>query len=417
MDDRIAVWLAGTKIAVICRDRERIDLTYTPDALKMFPAGTPLLTLSLPLVAQRYSKGIVRPFLDGLLAEGESRSALARRHRVSRDDTFGLISALGRDCAGALVIQPEGEPDPPSPSILTAEPINDSELAELVTNLPNAPLGIDDRVRISLAGVQEKLLLTRMSDGGWGRPVDGTPSTHILKPEIARFTNTVENEVFAMRVAKHLGIDVAPVEMITIADCKLIVVERFDRVVRDDGSVARLHQEDLCQATGIPPEKKHQEDGGPSLRRIAEILDDFADAGDVAKLLRVVTLNVVIGNGDAHGKNFSLLHREPGTLQLAPAYDLMSTLPYGDDQLAMYIDDVRQTSRVTGDRLANEAVSWGLPRRRAAEIIADLLDRVPDAVTTASAEVEGVPPAYPALIESQLAQLRTGLDTAKPSGF
>ena len=163
-----------------------------------------------------------------------------------------------------------------------------------------------------------------------------------------------------MRVAQHLGLDVAPVETTEVLHRKLIVIERYDRVVHDDGSVERLHQEDFCQAVGIPPDRKYEEDGGPSLRRIAGIVQAVASRESVEELLRAVTLNALIGNGDAHAKNFSLLHDGSGGLRLAPLYDMMSTLWYGDDKLAMYIDDVRRTNRVTGDRLINEATRWGL---------------------------------------------------------
>jgi serine/threonine-protein kinase HipA len=120
-----------------------------------------------------------------------------------------------------------------------------------------------------------------------------------------------------------------------------------------------------------------------------------------------VTLNVLIGNGDAHAKNFSLLHKRSGALRLAPLYDLMSTLWYGDDRLAMHIDDVRRTNRVTGARLINEATRWGLTRRRAAEIIEDMLDRTPGAVAAASTETEGLPGELSKLVNSQVAQVRS----------
>ena len=320
-------------------------------------------------------------------------------------DTYGLIRALGRDCAGAVVIQPADDPALAHPTTLTAQLLSNDEVGDLVANLRAAPLGVSDRVRISLAGVQEKLLLTRLPDGAWGRPVDGTPSTHILKPEIARFPSTVENEVFCMRVAKHLGLAVANVETMVINGRKLIVVERYDRIVHQSGSVERLHQEDFCQALGLLPDKKYEPDGGPSLKRIAEILQAAAVPDSVETLLRAVTLNVLIGNGDAHGKNFSLLHDPSGALRLAPLYDLMSTLYYEDDRLAMYIDNVHRTNRVTADRIVNEAARWGLSKRRASEVITDLLQRAPAAVVAAAAETPGLPPELPALVESQLAQV------------
>lgn len=407
MAGQLAVWLYGTRVAMIERERGRLRLTYTGEALATYSLGVPLLSLSLPLTPERYGHGLVRPFLDGLLPEGESRQAIANDFDLLAEDTFGLIQALGRDCAGAIIIQAASEPAPPRPTTLTAEPLADSDIEELVANLRSAPLGVSGRVRISLAGVQEKLLLTRMPDGRWGRPVDGTPTTHILKPEIDRFPNTVENEAYCMRLALNLGLEIPPVETTTIGGRRLIIVERYDRHVQPDGSVERIHQEDFCQATGILPVKKYEEDGGPSLGRVAEILQATAPPDSLETLLRAVTLNVVIANGDAHGKNFSLLHDpSSGALRLAPLYDLVSTLFYGDDRLAMYVDDVRRSTKVTAERIVNEAARWGLSRPRATEIVDDLLDRIPDAAQAAREETVGLPSDIPEVVATQLRRVR-----------
>lgn len=407
MADELAVWLYGERVAIIDRERGRPRLVYASEALSRYALGTPLLSLSLPVGNRRFTQGIVRPFLDGLLPEGESRKSIARDIGVPPNDTYGLMRELGRDCAGAVVVQPAEDPPPPRPTTATAEPLVPEEIDALVRNLRSAPLGAGGRVRISLAGVQEKLVLTRMPDGSWGRPVDGTPSTHILKPEIAAYPLTVENEAFCMRVARHLGLDVAAVETTEIAGRKLIVVERYDRAVSADGSVERIHQEDFCQATGIAPEAKYEEDGGPSLQRIAGTLQSVAAPDSLERLLQAVTLNVLLGNGDAHGKNLSLLHHVSGALTLAPLYDLMCTLHYGDDRLAMYIDDVHRTNRVTAQRIANEAVRWGMPRERAMAMIGDLLDQAPAAMAAAGEETDGVPGEMVSTIERQLAQFAT----------
>jgi serine/threonine-protein kinase HipA len=192
---------------------------------------------------------------------------------------------------------------------------------------------------------------------------------------------------------------------------KLIVVQRYDRIVHPDGSVERIHQEDLCQAIGILPDNKYQESGGPSLRRIAEILQAVASLGDVELLLRATTLNVAIANGDAHGKNFSLLHDMSGALHFAPLYDLMSTIGYGDNRLAMYIDTVQRMDRVTADRIINEATTWGLSRFRASEIVDDILDRLPAAAEAALNETDGLPPDIPAVIARQGKRMRNAFDS------
>lgn len=412
MGEALSIWLSGTKVALVEQERGRLRLSYTEDALDRFPLGSPLLSLSLPLTSRRYPQGVVRAFLDGLLPEGDARRAVADGFDLVASDTFGLVRALGRDCAGALIIQPDDEPPPPQPTTLTAEPLSEADIAELVGNLRSAPLGVSDTVRVSLAGMQEKLLLTRMPDGSWGRPVAGTPSTHILKPEHASYPNTVENEAFCMRMAKHLGLPVASVETTTIGGRRLIVVERYDRVVSPDGRVDRLHQEDFCQALGIHPDKKYQEDGGPSLLDLGEVLQAAAGPDPLEMLLRGVTLNVVIANGDAHGKNFSLLHTRSGALQLAPFYDLMSTLSYGDNRLAMYVDDVRRPDRVTADRIVNEATKWGISRHRAPEVVEDVLARASDAAEAARRETDDVPPSLLETIDSQIARVRRITDVS-----
>jgi serine/threonine-protein kinase HipA len=404
MAEELAVWLYGQPVATIEFERRRIRLRYTPEALGKYPGGSPLLSLTLPVSAVQFGSGVVRPFLDGLLPEGEPRRAIAEDLQLRADDTFGLIRALGRDCAGAIVIQPAENPAPPPSTTTTSEPLDSGILAELIANLRTIPLGVDDRVRISLAGVQEKLLLTRLPDGRWGRPVDGTPSTHILKPEIRGFPNAVENEAFCMRMARHLGLPVAEVETLRIGDRNLIVVARYDRLVTADGRVERVHQEDLCQAIGLPPARKYQEDGGPGFRTLADILT-ATDPGSLATLLGAMVLHVLVGNGDAHGKNYSLLHAPSGTVRMAPLYDVMSTLYHQDDRLAMYIDDVRRTDRVTTDRILNEATSWGMARTTASEILGELFERVPEAIERALAETPGVPEEIQRIVTSQFKHL------------
>lgn len=407
MADILAVWLYGDKVAVIDEERHRTRLVYTEQALSRYPLGTPLLSLTLPLRPQRFTQGVVRPFLDGLLPEGQSRLAIAEDFNVLASDTYALIRAIGRDCAGAIVIQPDDEPPPHPPSTLRAEPLSESEIESLIVNLRAAPLGVDERVRVSLGGVQEKLLLTRMPDGSWGRPVDGTPSTHILKPEIARFPLTVENEAFCMRIAANLGVPVAAVETTVIGGRKLLVVKRYDRIVRAHGVVERIHQEDFCQATATVPGNKYEEDGGPSLLRVAGLLQTLSVPNAIEDLLKAVTINALIGNGDAHAKNYSILHQLTGTLTLAPLYDLLCTLYYGDDRLAMYIDSVHRTNQVTVERIAKEALRWGMSTDRAISIVLDLLERAPAAIAASRDETEGVPEKMVSMIEGQLAQLRS----------
>jgi len=208
------------------------------------------------------------------------------------------------------------------------------------------------------------------------------------------------------RISKHLGLDVAAVETTEIAGRRLIVAERYDRTVGADGAVERVHQEDFCQATGTPPDTKYEEDGGPSLRRIAGIVQSVATLDSLQRLAQAVALNVMLGNGDAHAKNLSLLHHRSGALSPAPLYDLMCTLYYGDDRLAMYVDSVQRSDRVREERIVNEIVRWGAPPTRTAEIVGDLLERAPAAIAAAREETDGVPDDLAATIERQVTRLR-----------
>lgn len=409
MADRLVIWLNDVRLAVVEQDSKgKLRLSYTEETLATFPGGTPLLSLDLPLTRGRYANARTRAFLDGLLPEGEPRRAIAADLDLAASDVFSLLAALGKDSAGALVIQPEDEPPPVPRTTQTAERLSSDDLAELVANLPSAPLGVDRNVRLSLAGAQEKLLLTLMPDGSWGRPVGGTPSTHILKPEIERFGNTVENELFCMRLAGHLDLDAARADTILVDERPVLVVERYDRVIDEAGSVTRIHQEDFCQALGFPPERKYEEDGGPTLARLANLLQDVAPPGSAEAFLRALTLNVAIGNCDAHAKNFSLLHTESGALRLAPLYDLLSTRVYPlKDHLAMYIDSVQRVDRVTTDRIVKEASRWSLRRTRAEEVVVELLERLPDAVSAAATETPGVPDQLLAQLERRVDNLRS----------
>jgi serine/threonine-protein kinase HipA len=406
MADELAIWLYGDNVATVSREpNNRLRLLYTPEALAKYELGTPLLSIGLPLTNVAYANAKTRSFLDGLLPEEDQRRAVAEQLNLNSNDTFGLIRALGLDCAGAIVVQPAEDPVPRQATTLTAMPLTNEEIAERVANLRSAPLGVTDRVRISLAGVQEKLLLTRMPDGRWGEPIDGTPSTHILKPEVRDFPETVENEAFCMRVARNLGLRAATVETVEYGGRKVIVVERYDRVVNGKGDVERVHQEDFCQVLSLPPKTKYQDRGGPSLKQVAAVLREFARPDSLSRLLQATYLNVLVANGDAHGKNISLLHHRDGSIEMTPLYDVVSTLYYVDSDLAMYIDDVRKTAKVTRERLVREAVSWGMRDESAQLIVSELSERAPDAIAAAIEATPGLPSRIPTIANEQLTQL------------
>jgi len=192
-----------------------------------------------------------------------------------------------------------------------------------------------------------------------------------------------------MRLVKHLGVPVADVELIDVGERPVLAVARYDRNVDVHGNVQRLHQEDFCQALGLLPTWKYEDTGGPGLRRLAEILT-VVDPNALALFLSYLFVHVLVGNGDAHAKNYSLLHTPEGVLTLAPLYDVMSTLRYGADHLAMFVDNIQRVDRVTGARVINEAVHWGMSRDTVSHLLADLVARAPKALELAATEINDV---------------------------
>jgi serine/threonine-protein kinase HipA len=387
--------LYGDRIATLSEPQYgKLRLTFATDAEERFRPGSPVLSISMPVDAARRPRGdIVRAFFDGLLPEGQSRAAISREFGVHPGDDFGLLTAIGRDCAGAVVLLPEDVP-PPSPAG-EVELLADGELATLIAQLRDRPLGADNKVRVSLPGMQEKLLLAKTPDGRWGRPVNGTPSTHILKPQDMRYASYAASEAFCLALSRRLGLGAFSSEVIEVAGRPVIVVERYDRA-RTERGVERIHQEDVCQALGIDtsdrPARKYQASGGPSLRDVASLLARYQPEDNV-RLLRLVTLNVAIGNADCHAKNVSLLHPVDETVHLAPAYDLTPTTFYTgipteagpkdmSDELAMFVNGTRSIHEVTSEDLADEGSSWGLGAdagRTVGAALTSILDCLEDA--------------------------------------
>ena len=212
-----------------------------------------------------------------------------------------------------------------------------------------------------MGGVQDKLVLTRSADGQFGLPRGGWPSTCLLKPDYGHYEDIAANEAFCMRVAAAAGLDTAPTELLEVGPTPCLYVERFDRAVRD-GRTVRIHQEDMCQALGLLPVSKYEENGGPSVAAVVGLFRELGSARaalDINAFVKAVLVSFLLGNSDAHGKNFALLHEAPGEMRLAPLYDVVSTAVYPEvtDRLAMRIggvDDPAEVGPTAWKRLAAE---------------------------------------------------------------
>lgn len=365
--NRLGVWMDGTHVADLEQPRwPQIRCRYTDEALRSAPLNSPFLSCSLPLGERPRDAAA---FCRGLLPEGQALQALAARAGVAVNATFDLLARYGRDVAGALVI----DADEPTDRRFGADPYTAQSLAEAVEELDDYPLGAHDDSELSLAGLQDKLLLVRLDDGSWARPLGGRPSTHILKLDDPRHPGLVEAESHCLELARAAGLTSVESELTEVGVSRCLIVSRFDREPVD-GEVRRVHQEDLCQALGIDPDggrgrAKYESGGGPSLRRAAELLDAYAvdPAAQLDRLVAIAVFTVAIGNADAHGKNLALLHPTPETIALAPLYDTVPTAlwPNLRTDAAMAIGGQPSLADVTLADVLREVRSWPHPEGRA----------------------------------------------------
>lgn len=325
------------------------------------------LSLSMPLRAEPYPHEVVAPFFANILPEGDPRDAIGRRLGIAPNDIYAMLEALGRDCAGALVVLPNGSAPPPPPPKPGSPPylvMPLGQVGRLIDGLPQRPLGVDPDdggARLSLAGVQDKLVLSQVG-AGWVLPNEGIPSTHIIKPANPRLAGSVENEALCLDLAARSDLDAARATIDSIDGRRCLVVTRYDRSFVNGGP-RRLHQEDFCQALSRWPNQKYENRGGPSLVDCFRLLESVSEpAVDRLKLLDAVAFNVLVGNVDAHAKNFSILHLPGGTVRLAPLYDLMCGDPYESvtQNLAMAIGGSRRGDHIYASNWDTFATEAGL---------------------------------------------------------
>ena len=301
---------------------------FTYDAGYLASNGAAPISYSLPLRGDPYGKRKLRPFFSGLLPEEAQRHRIASFLGIPEDDDFALLEAIGGECAGALAIVPQDAGVQKGDA--TPAPCTEEKLLEIVKSLPYRPMMAGEKgLRLSLAGAQSKLPVV-FKDGAFFLPENGTPSTHILKPELSEwFRGIVPNEHCCMTLARALGIPAAETQIVMVGDIPCLLATRYDRVTEEaTGKVRRIHQEDFCQALGRPPEQKYQSEGGPLVRDVICLLRSgwsTSPARDILHFIDLVIFNAIIGNADAHGKNYSMLYNGPSRC-LAPGYDLVSTV-------------------------------------------------------------------------------------------
>lgn len=365
-------------------DQGLIEFYYDEGWLNQ-SAAVPL-SHSLPLKAGRFNRNACRGFFAGILPDENKREIIARNLGISARNDFAMLEQIGGECAGAVTFVPAGAGLPERN--YSYRPLDKKQLADVLRLLPRRPLMAgEDGIRLSLAGAQDKIAVHLAGDQ-ISIPLGGAPSTHILKPAIERFEGIVFNEAFCMKLAGVVGLHVANVALGQVEDIDYLLVQRYDRAAMVDISsgaehLERQHQEDFCQALGIAPDQKYQNEGGPSLKQSFDLVRELSASPviDLQRLLDAVIFNFLIGNHDAHGKNFSLVYG--AETRLAPLYDVLSTTYYPElaKRMAMKIGDEYASDKVTSrnfEKLAEEAgLAKPMVRRRVLELAETTLAAIP----------------------------------------
>jgi serine/threonine-protein kinase HipA len=379
----LIVYLSGRRAGRLIRKDNgnlqfRYDLDYTG----------PAISQALPVQEAAHPHAVCRAVFGGLLAEGDAREALARNLGVSIGNDYALLQELGGDCAGAITLL---DPDVPLPSEAQLKPLDDEHLDMLLRDLPQRPLAADPvrGIRISLAGAQPKLPVIIENDEV-ALPLNAAAATtHIIKPEPSRFPGLVDNEAFCMDLARAVELPAAFTrKLMTVSGLPYLLVERYDRDLTAE-PIRRLHQEDVCQALGRSSERKYQAEGGPTVLETVELLRNCSSvpAQDLPTFWRALVFNWLIGNCDAHAKNFSLLY-DSSAPTLAPLYDLVSTVTYTEltTRLAMSIDGATQISDVNTKAWEALAKETGYSARFIRTTTGSMIERTVDQAGRLAAE-------------------------------
>ncbi|WP_454850582.1 type II toxin-antitoxin system HipA family toxin [Promicromonospora soli] len=389
MTDRsLAVHLYGQRIGTLVQTTGGGHFfTYTEAYVE--GGGTPL-SLAMPVAPSRYAKKWIDPFLEGLLPDNsEVRERWGQRFGVNGRNAFALLEHMGADCAGAVEFHPD-ETGVDRQAVL--ERVSEHDIAEHLAGLRS-----DDTAwavggeRWSLAGAQGKFTLAQGVDGGWYEATGAAPSTHIVKPGVSGYRDQALNEHVSLRAARILGMNAAATEFVTFEGQAALVVTRYDRRRGADGTITRVHQEDMCQALSVYPWRKYEASGGPTAARIAGLLWESGSepSRDVPAFVRAVAFNYLMGAPDAHAKNYSLL-LAGSQVRLAPLYDVASAFPYDPtkadhelDLAAMGVGGEKRFGQVTGTHWDKLARQCRLPADQVREIVTTLATGIPGALEQA----------------------------------
>lgn len=339
MSNFLNVFLSDKHIGILEKDGYGgVNFQYSDNADR-------ILSLSLPIQKEPFENKQCKGFFNGLLPESEHiRIAIGKKYGINPKNDFSILQAIGYDCAGAVSFFDGDDEQTPLKHLQEFYEIeyslfSEDELEKFINELPQKPLatGIED-MRLSLAGAQDKTSVIVVG-GQIGYPKNNVPTSHIIKPEINGYDETIENEFICIKSAEKLGIKVPDVKICYANKTKYLLIQRYDRELIDN-KIKRIHQEDFCQASNIPSVYKYQSEGGVDFKRCFEILRVTSQpAVAINQFIQLMIFNYLIGNNDAHGKNFSILHYDNGEIKFAPAYDILCSQVYPElsNKMAMKI--------------------------------------------------------------------------------
>jgi serine/threonine-protein kinase HipA len=406
-DAELVVLLEGNYLGMLRQGRGgALQLNYDDD-YRQDPDSTPLST-SMPTTAGSYRGRLVRAYLQGLLPDnGDVLTRWGRQFGVSPNNPFALLSHIGEDVAGAVQFVHPDRIDGLSPG--GVEWLADEDIEAWIRAIREDPAAwladANGHGHFSLAGAQSKFALHRdPATGRWGRPYGAVPTTHIMKPATVRADMEIDEHI-CLSAARRSGLTVAQSEILTFGAERVVAVERYDRVITEEGW-QRVHQEDCCQALGLEPDKKYQSDGGPSPADIARlfwtVMPADVAAVAVAEFVDALAFNWLIGGTDAHAKNYSLL-LSGRQVRFAPLYDLTSAFPYlveapvkripgqltsSSISMAMKIGSTAKFGDVTRADWTSLANRAELEPAEVLDRVQKLIEQVPESVAAAAAEPE-----------------------------
>ena len=418
----LEVWMNGAHVGLWSQPRSGSPTLQYDQAWIESPAAR-VLSLSLPFTPANapHRGAVVTNYFDNLLPDSETiRSRLRTRFGTDAASAFDLLAAIGRDCVGAVQLLPEGE-SPQGFDRIEAETLDEDGVERAIRGALSGHRVLghagEDDFRISIAGAQEKTALL-FHRNRWCRPHGATPTTHIFKLPLglvgnlqADMQDSVENEWLCSHLMEGFGVATAHCEMAQFGSRKVLVVRRFDRAWQADRWVARLPQEDFCQALGRPMMQKYEADGGPGMRDILRVLDTGSHAiQDKRAFVKAQLVFWLLAATDGHAKNFSLFHERGGTYRLTPFYDVLSAWPIigpGPSQLAWQKAKLAMAVRSTNAhwKLSEihpphwDAVVKQAGLGKAAGLIHEVIDQAPAAIEGVNRQL---PAGFPSRVRDRI---------------